>query len=294
MNTPSTAPTIEEVEATGGAGAISGWEIARPGAGRGLPGIDMAGFMIRAGAATEIRAVPHPAVTVIVEFGGHAFSVDDGRGGGMSESLALGLASSSFHARADGIGCVQIRLSPIATRAVLGVPAGELGGGLVALEDLWGGEAAALRERLHHARTWSARFAVMDDVLRGRMRVESAVDPEVAWVWRQILRGRGRARIAELAAETGWSRQRLWSRFDAQIGLTPKRAAMLIRFDHAVHRLARGQSPARVAADSGYADQSHLHRDIRAFTGTSPAASAREPWLAADDTAWPAGTSARL
>ncbi|WP_311044717.1 helix-turn-helix domain-containing protein [Streptomyces sp. ID38640] len=80
----------------------------------------------------------------------------------------------------------------------------------------------------------------------------------------------------------------MWSRFGSQIGLTPKRAAMLVRFDHAIHLLVRGYTPARVASDGGYADQSHLHHDVRTFTRTTPTAAANEPWLAADARAWPA------
>jgi AraC-like DNA-binding protein len=41
-----------------------------------------------------------------------------------------------------------------------------------------------------------------------------------------------------------------------------------------------------VAADSGYTGQSHLHRDVMAFTGVTPATGAGEPFLAVDDIAW--------
>ncbi len=61
----------------------------------------------------------------------------------------------------------------------------------------------------------------------------------------------------------------------------------LVRFDHAAHRLVAGEGAARVAADAGYADQSHLHRDVVAFTGVTPATVAAEPFLAVDDIAWP-------
>src|SRR5215472_1807227 len=73
-----------------------------------------------------------------------------------------------------------------------------------------------------------------------------------------------------------------------QLGLTPKRAAQLIRFDHAAHRLAAGHRAALVAAESGYADQSHLHRDVVAFAGVTPGAVAVAPWLAVDHIAWAA------
>ena len=86
----------------------------------------------------------------------------------------------------------------------------------------------------------------------------------------------------------GWSRKRLWSRYRSQIGLTPKRASQLIRFDHAAHRLAGGHSPAAVAVESGYVDQSHLHRDVLAFAGATPAAVAVSPFLAVDNLAWAA------
>jgi len=108
----------------------------------------------------------------------------------------------------------------------------------------------------------------------------------VAWAWRRIVAGRGAVRIEHLATELGWSRKRLWSRFRAQIGSTPKRAAKLVRFDHAVHGLVAGADPAAVAADGGYADQSHLHRDVVAFTGSTPATVVDEPFLAVDDVAW--------
>jgi AraC-like DNA-binding protein len=119
-------------------------------------------------------------------------------------------------------------------------------------------------------------------------RPGSFPDPEVAWVWRRLVAGRGLVRIDQLAAEVGWSRKRLWSRFAAQLGLPPKRAASLIRFDHAAYHLAVGRDPAGVAADAGYADQSHLHREVVACTGVTPARLAEEPFLAVDDVAWPA------
>ncbi|XTP10664.1 helix-turn-helix domain-containing protein [Streptomyces albus subsp. chlorinus] len=76
--------------------------------------------------------------------------------------------------------------------------------------------------------------------------------------------------------------------------MSPKRAAKLVRFDQAVHRMVQGEDAARVAADGGYFDQSHLHRDVMAFTGSTPAKVAGEPFLVVDDRAWPGHANRRV
>jgi hypothetical protein len=53
------------------------------------------------------------------------------------------------------------------------------------------------------------------------------------------------------------------------------------------------QTAASVATESGYADQSHLHREVKTFTGLTPTAVAVAPWLAIDDVAWPASSPTR-
>ncbi|MER0444641.1 AraC family transcriptional regulator [Streptomyces sp. Edi4] len=271
----------------GTASPTATWEIERPARATALPGVDMAGFRIRGDGSTELRAIPHPAVTVAVEFGDRPFDIDGAGGPVRSGSLAAGLSFSVFRIQAEAIACVQIRLSPLVAYPVLGLPLGELGAGVIGLDDLWGRDATRLRERLHQARTWPERFALIDTELLTRLHAGKVADPEVAWAWRHIVASHGRVRVRDLAAGTGWSRQRMWSRFGSQIGLAPKRVGMLVRFDQAVHRLAQGHTPAQVAADCGYSDQSHLHHEVRAFTGTPPSAAANEPWLAVDDTAWP-------
>ncbi|HEU5157178.1 MAG TPA: helix-turn-helix domain-containing protein [Streptosporangiaceae bacterium] len=228
-------------------------------------------------------------MTLVVEFGAGPLIVDDAAGRQQRGSLVagLGFGPGGVRVRGENFEAVQVRLSPVVARAVLGVSPADLDGAIAALDDLWGRQASRIRERLNDASSWEERFALTDALLARRRQAGPPVDPEVAWAWHRILVGRGQVRVDMLAAEVGWSRKRLWSRFHSQIGLPPKRAAKLVRFDHAAHRLAAGVDAARVAAESGYADQSHLHRDVVAFTRATPATVAGEPWLAVDDIAWP-------
>jgi AraC-like DNA-binding protein len=247
----------------------------------------MAGFRDRATDPVDLRLVPYPAVTVAVDFGDELLVVDDVSGRQQRGNVVVGLAPGSLRARGRDIECLQIRLSPVVAHAVLGASP-QLGGTVVGLDDLWGRDAARTQEQLCAAASWDDRFAIAEAALARRHEAGRAVDPEVAFAWGRLVTSRGRVRVDHLAAELGWSRKRLWSRFRSQIGLTPKRAAQLVRFDHAAHRLAAGHSAAQVAAESGYVDQSHLHRDVMAFAGVTPTAVAVAPWLAVDDVAWAA------
>ncbi|GIJ76697.1 Helix-turn-helix domain-containing protein [Micromonospora phaseoli] len=249
----------------------------------------MAGFTDRADSLIDVEVVPHPAVMVLFDLGDQALAVDDGNGQEQRGSVVAGLAPNRVRGQgqAGSFTCLQVRLSPLIARAVLGA-ASELSGAVLNLEDLWGDEAVRTQERLRAARSWDDRFAIAEVAFARRLDAGREVDPEVAFCWGRMMNGRGQTQVERLAAEVGWSRKRLWARFRSQIGITPKRAAQLIRFDHAAHRLAAGQAAAAVAVDSGYADQSHLHRDVMTFTGVTPATVASAPFLAVDDVAWPA------
>jgi AraC-like DNA-binding protein len=248
----------------------------------------MAGFSDRATDLVDVQVVPHPAVMVVFDLGDTPIAVDDGRGQEHRDSIVAGLAPSDVRGRGGrSFECLQVRLSPLVAHAVLGA-CSELGGTVVALEDLWGRDATRIQEQLRTAGSWEDRFAIAESAVARRHDTGRPVDPEVAFAWRQMTTSQGWVRVERLATEIGWSRKRLWSRFRSQIGLTPKRAAQLVRFDHAAHRLAAGHSAAVVAAESGYVDQSHLHRDVMAFAGTTPSALAVAPSLAVDHVAWAA------
>ncbi|MFF7793271.1 helix-turn-helix domain-containing protein [Streptomyces sp. NPDC007991] len=264
------------------------WDVACPQRPSRVAGLTMAGFRIRD--LDVLRMVPHPAVTLLLEFGAGSPVLDSAAGRQQRGSLVAGPGlgtGGEVRAWGENVECVQVRLSPVIARTVLGVSPADLDGAVVSLGDLWGREASRICEQLGDVSSWQDRFALTDALLARRYEAGPPVDPEVAWAWHRIVDSRGLARVDGLATEVGWSRKRLWSQFRSQLGLPPKRAVKLVRFDHAVHRLVAGEGAARVAADAGYADQSHLHRDVMAFTGATPVTVAGEPFLAVDDVAWP-------
>jgi transcriptional regulator GlxA family with amidase domain len=113
-------------------------------------------------------------------------------------------------------------------------------------------------------------------LLAGVQEAREAV-PEVVWAWRRLVRSGGMLDITGLAGEVGWSRRHLSERFRTELGVPPKVAARVMRFERARHMLgsAGHDGLARVAAVCGYYDQSHLTREWWDLAGCTPST-----WLA--------------
>ncbi|MFE3442997.1 helix-turn-helix domain-containing protein [Nocardia sp. NPDC059180] len=251
------------------------------------PGVRMAGFRYHDAAPVDITMIPHPLVTLLLDLSEHGVAYDV-LGRPAKGNAIVGLHAGPVRISSAGVGEVlQIRMSPVIAAAILR-DSDIIGGAVIPLPELWGRRVATLTERLRSTPSWDDRFALAATFLRSRVPRRFGVAPEIAYAWDQTVRTRGRLRIEALAAETGWTRQRLWSRFRAHLGVSPKHASELVRFDHAAHLLAAGRLPADAAVEAGYADQSHLHRRTKAMTEMTPAAVARAPWLAIDEVAWPA------
>ena len=84
----------------------------------------------------------------------------------------------------------------------------------------------------------------------------------------------GAASVEELADRSRLTSRHLGRLFASTLGVSPKRALSLLRMRRALG-LATGARPpswAAIAAEAGYADQSHMGRAFRALLGASPEA----------------------
>ena len=236
----------------------------------------MLGFRDRDGVGLDIRVVAIPAVTVLIEFGENELTVDSAAGRQSLTGFVSGFPNGTMRIRGERVECIEVRLSPVRACSLLGVAPTDLGCAVLDVEHLWGRRAQWLREELANAATWEERFALTKAFLLSGEEPTRAPDPEVLASWARVLARRGQITVGELAESCGWSRKRLWARFESQVGLTPKRAAMLVRFRHAVEGLLAGRPASDVAAACGYSDQSHLCRDVSSFADITPGALAGE------------------
>ena len=231
------------------------------------------------------RGLPSPSMTLIFTLDDPlvlAAHPDPTQPPGVYQTLVGGLHTAPALITHDGRQSgIQLGLSPLGARTLLGVPAGELAGSTVSGDDVLGPLAAEIQDRIRTALSWADRFAILDEVLMVRVaqaagRAGVAASPEVSYAWRLLRQTGGSATVSQLTAETGWSDRHLRNRFREETGLAPKSAARVIRFERVRRELQRRAGAggalrlAELAATFGYFDQAHLDRDFGLLAGCSP------------------------
>ena len=73
--------------------------------------------------------------------------------------------------------------------------------------------------------------------------------------------------VSRVADALGMSERQMRRRSLEPFGYGPKTLARVLRLNGAIDLARSGLAFADVAADSGYADQAHLARDVREFAG---------------------------
>lgn len=177
------------------------------------------------------------------------------------------------HTLAPGTTVVGVRFTPGAAPSVLGVPASELVDLSVGMDELWGRSAVALGEAVAAAASpWEAA-AKLEAAVAARLADAAEPDPVVMEAVRLLLPGRTQD-VTSLSSELYISESQLRRRLREATGFAPKLLHRMLRFQGFL-ALAQGyehpsRELARLAADAGYADQSHLTREAARLAGLSP------------------------
>jgi AraC-like DNA-binding protein len=168
--------------------------------------------------------------------------------------VIAGPDTTALDATRDREPVVGLRFRPGALPRLIGVPAVELRDRRVPLEELCSAPS--------HLRLWD---------LAGELAARQARGQTAPWplhtVHHVTTRLAAGATVGAVADEVGWSSRTLHRQSMAVYGYGPATLRRILRFRRAVALLRDGVAPVAVAAVAGYADQPHLHREVRALAG---------------------------
>ncbi|WP_026928846.1 helix-turn-helix domain-containing protein [Glycomyces tenuis] len=168
-----------------------------------------------------------------------------------------------------------VRLRPGAAPLLLGeTPAAAVLDAQPGLDRLWGDEARRLAGRLAaEPEPW--RVA---ETLAGALsaRLGRYGPDRVAVAVAEALDRPRLPSVAGMAWELGFSERQLRRRVVSAVGYGPKTLEQVLRFRRAMAASGPEVDWARVAAEAGYADQAHLSRQVRRWSGATPRALAAQ------------------
>jgi AraC-like DNA-binding protein len=223
------------------------------------------------------RELPSPHVVLVFEFGPPLCISECGteecrfrhRGG-----FVVGLYDSFVTTEHDGReASIQVNLTPLGARALLAIPLSEMARTVVDVSDLLP-SARGLSDRLASATSWGERFEAVENVLIQRLMRSVPLRSDVVWAVKQIEASGGARKVGDVAKALHMSRKHFNVLFRDHVGMSPKVFASLVRFDRLSTRIrvSSGHSWADLAFETGFADQAHLAREVRRFSGMSPTA----------------------
>ena len=154
-----------------------------------------------------------------------------------------------------------------------GVASCDAGECLIKLSDVCGPRSTEVHSRLAECSTALGRFRILEDWLIGQLSRCERHHGEVLVALDALGRPKPGSRTREVARAVGLSERRFIELFTAEVAMKPKLFSRVRRFQHALSMIDRDAVAidwAVLAADCGYADQSHFIRDFEIFAGLAP------------------------
>lgn len=154
----------------------------------------------------------------------------------------------------------------------LGAEARELTNAHANLLDLWGRAGLELRERLCTVTSPTERFRIMDATLRSRLQNHTSEELPIQIALKMIAAVGRKASLRDASRDFGLSQRRFIQIFNSLVGLNPKVFCRILRFQQARVLAEKPVRPnwAELAVTCGYFDQSHLIKDFKEFSGSTP------------------------
>lgn len=222
--------------------------------------------------------VPDGHPELVIHFGAPFSEIDEAAGktrqprafimGQMSKPLALDPSQGAP-------ALIGVRFRPWGLRAVLGLSVGELTDHRLNVADVAPSAAETLVDEIASAQSLAERAGILQRFIAGFVEANARHQDDLASAWtKRLTNADGDLLLTDLARASDLSLRQLERRFQAQVGLTPRLFANIVRFRSVFDKLNGQAHPdwVSLANDAGYFDQSHLNRDFRRFLGLSPTA----------------------
>jgi AraC-like DNA-binding protein len=191
----------------------------------------------------------------------------------MPGSYLIGGRSHSVNTNAPGpLQLAGVKLDSRFLRAIIRTPLSKFRDATLSLADLGDEQLLALEDAVANSRCVEAIAGLFDNFLLAAMREprrsRSAVDALIA----RVQHDHGTTPILGWARHAAVDSRSLERAFCAEVGMTPKQYARVIRFRRHYQAMISTDARSKPLSSNldGFFDQSHFNREFRHFTGVAP------------------------
>jgi AraC-like DNA-binding protein len=224
-------------------------------------------WVVRGGpTASHIKVLPDACVDVTFDLSKH---------GAPRGYIAPSQASPVTYPLAAKSCLFGARVFPQAAALLIGSSLASLDEGWTPLEKFLGKSALTLARKVDRAVDDATRSRLLDAFFIERL-VVGEVDARVTAAVEAIFASGGTLSVTAIARRAASSERTLGRLFSRWVGLTPKRFARIVRFQHALRRAEGEVEWAALADELGYFDQAHLINDMQELFGAAPGAVRRD------------------
>ena len=228
--------------------------------------------------ASDFDVLPDGHVEIIFAFGSTCSVLRDGAWRRLPSPFMMGLLDQTATLRADGpLDILAVRCHPWAVFDLLGLPANQ--DEVQVLDHPIARLQSILAQCLSNGRIEDALCSLAAFLMNTRM-----APPEKSMLSRAgtaMSAAHGTLPVSAVATAAHATVRTLERKFKQSSGHTVKDVSGLMRFEQVRNRLFTAPEAciAGLAQEFGYTDQSHLTREFKRYSGTTPAAFARRLML---------------
>jgi len=177
-----------------------------------------------------------------------------------------------IHTLEAGADIVGVRFRPGTGHRLLGIDAIHLLNQDVPLREIWPRHRCLAWEEPAYQQALPEKLRAIDVAIRSRLAV-TGEDPFIASAATWIARHPS-GRVDDLSQLSGLSPRQIHRRFERSIGYGPKKLQRIMRLQRLLWLADQSRQQrlnlARLALETGYADQPHMTREVTALTGIPP------------------------
>lgn len=175
---------------------------------------------------------------------------------------------------AEKTAIIIVVFQPYGFNHLLGIAANEIREGIIATEDIFGGKDSLLYEKLSEqpyveTKTQILNAFFIEQAAKKNLSNQNLIYPTLNY----ILKNKGVITVNNLVKYTGYSERHIERIFNESIGLNPKKFGNIVKLHFFLNLLKYKSSQSNIADlcyEAGYADQSHLIREFKKYTGMTP------------------------